>query len=238
MQYRSISLEDGTVEALKWLALVLMTLDHINKYLLHGSDPVLFAVGRLALPLFSFVLAYNLARPSSIANAGQVFPRTLARLGGTAAAATVPFVALGGLVGGWWPLNVLAMLCVATAIMYLLVQGGFWCKTAAVTLFCLGGAVVEFWWPALAMCLAAWYYCRRPSWVAATAWVASVFALTLIGWAVAGMPVLNAGMWGLLLFPLIFAAQHVSLTAPRLKWFFYAYFPGHLAALWAIAHAH
>jgi len=31
-----------------------MTLDHINKYLLHGSEPILFAVGRLALPLFSF----------------------------------------------------------------------------------------------------------------------------------------------------------------------------------------
>jgi len=33
-----------------------MTLDHLNKHLLHASIPELFAAGRLALPLFGFVL--------------------------------------------------------------------------------------------------------------------------------------------------------------------------------------
>ena len=41
-------LSSGTLEALKWLALLLMTLDHVNKHLLHASVPELFAAGRLA----------------------------------------------------------------------------------------------------------------------------------------------------------------------------------------------
>ena len=57
---------DGTIEGLKWLALVLMTGDHVNKYLFNATLPVLFEAGRIALPLFVFVLAYNLARPGTL----------------------------------------------------------------------------------------------------------------------------------------------------------------------------
>nr|WEG85486.1 trbP [Escherichia coli] len=57
---------DGTIEALKWLALLAMTGDHVNKYLFNGTLPYLFEAGRLALPLFVFVLAYNLARPGAL----------------------------------------------------------------------------------------------------------------------------------------------------------------------------
>ncbi len=52
-------IESGTLEGLKWLGLLLMTVDHVNKYLLHDAIPALFAAGRLAVPLFSFVLAYK-----------------------------------------------------------------------------------------------------------------------------------------------------------------------------------
>ena len=56
---------DGTLEALKGLALLLMSADHVNKYLLNGTVPALFDAGRLALPDFTFVLACNLGRPAS-----------------------------------------------------------------------------------------------------------------------------------------------------------------------------
>jgi hypothetical protein len=52
-------LSSETTEALKWLALLTMTLDHVGKILL--SDPLaLDIIGRLALPLFAFLVAYNL----------------------------------------------------------------------------------------------------------------------------------------------------------------------------------
>ena len=42
-------LSSGTPEALKWLALLLMTLGHVNKQLLHASVPELFAAGQVKL---------------------------------------------------------------------------------------------------------------------------------------------------------------------------------------------
>lgn len=60
---------DGTVEGLKWLGLLLMTGDHVNKYLFNGTLPFLFEAGRLAMPIFVFVLAFNLARPGQIGRA-------------------------------------------------------------------------------------------------------------------------------------------------------------------------
>ena len=62
-----IVIADGTLEALKWLGIGLMTLDHMNKFLNGGQSAFIFDLGRIALPLFGFVLAYNLARPGSLA---------------------------------------------------------------------------------------------------------------------------------------------------------------------------
>jgi hypothetical protein len=59
--YPKLELADGSVEALKWLALVLMTIDHINHFIFKMQIPVMSDLGRLAMPLFGFVLAYNLA---------------------------------------------------------------------------------------------------------------------------------------------------------------------------------
>jgi hypothetical protein len=52
---KPLHVPNGTVEALKWLALALMTGDHVNKYLFNGTLPFLFEAGRLALPIFVFV---------------------------------------------------------------------------------------------------------------------------------------------------------------------------------------
>ncbi|MGE4125505.1 MAG: TraX family protein [Pusillimonas sp.] len=110
---KALRVPDGTVEALKWLALVLMTGDHVNKYLFNATLPVLFEAGRVALPLFVFVLAYNLARPGTLERG--VYGRAMSRLTVFGALASVPFVALGGLAWGWWPLNVMFTLLVVTA---------------------------------------------------------------------------------------------------------------------------
>ena len=89
-----LKFSDGAIETLKWVALVLMTLDHINKYLLHDSVPALFAIGRTTMPLFAVVLAFNLARPGALE--GGAAERTIKRLALFGAVATVPFIALGG----------------------------------------------------------------------------------------------------------------------------------------------
>jgi len=144
-------LTTGTVEALKWLGLVLMTIDHVNKYLLHEAMPALFAVGRLTMPIFAFVLAYNLARPDALVRG--VYKRVAVRLASVGAIASVPFIALGGLGWGWWPLNIMGMLLVATVCAWLLDLGGRWRVALAAAAFVVGGSSVEFWWPGVAACL-------------------------------------------------------------------------------------
>ena len=219
----ALNLSSGTLEALKWLALLLMTLDHVNKHLLHASVPELFAAGRLALPLFGFVLGYNLARPGALASGG--YSRTAHRLAIFGTIASIPFIALGGLGWGWWPFNIMATLLVATLCAWLIEVGGPARLALACVVFIVGGALVEFWWPGLAACLLAWAYCRRPRWLTLALWVG----------ALASLYVINRNLWALAAVPLIFAAAQVKLTVPRGRLGFYVYYPAHLAVLWALA---
>ena len=219
----ALVLSSGTLEALKWLALLLMTLDHVNKHLLHASVPELFAAGRLALPLFGFVLGYNLARPGALASGG--YSRTARRLAFFGSIATIPFIALGGLGWGWWPFNIMATLLVATLCAWLIEVGGPARLASAGVVFIVGGALVEFWWPGLAACLLAWSYCRRPSW------------LTLALWAggLASLYVINRNLWALAALALIFSVGQIEMNLPRGRLGFYVYYPAHLALLWGLA---
>lgn len=217
-----LTLSNGTLEGLKWLALVLMTGDHINKYLFNGTLPWLFEAGRLAMPIFATVLGYNLARPDALQR-GR-YTRTMARLVIAGSAASVPFLALGGLAAAWWPLNAMFTLLVVAAVAWLLDRGSKADRAAAVLLFAVGGSMVEFWWPAVALGLGIWFYARRPTWSAATVSVMACAALTLV----------NGNLWALLTLPLLLLASRADLPIPRVRWAFYGYYPLHLAALWLV----
>lgn len=215
-------LADGTLEGVKWLALVLMTLDHANKHLLHDSLPAIFYAGRLAMPLFAFVLAYNLARPESLASGA--YGRACRRLAIGGLVASVPFIGLGGLVWEWWPLNIMFMLLVSASVMFLVERGGAWRLALAALLFVVGGANVEFWWPAIVITLATWRYVKRPNWSALIVWIAATAALYVI----------NRNMWALASLPVIFLATRVELRLPRLQHVFYVYYPLHLLVIWLV----
>ena len=214
-----VELSDGAVEAMKWLGLVLMTADHAQKYGMIAV-PGVYEAGRLAFPLFGIVLAYNLARAKSHDHA--VYVRVLTRLLVCGAIASIPFIALGGLGFGWWPLNCMGTLAVAVCIMYVIEsRRPFW-KTKAATLFLLGGAMVEFWWPGVALCVGAWRYCTHPTGGALLLWLAGTAGLTLIngnGGACASFVVL-VGM-----------ASLVTIEIPRASRWFYLYYPAHLAII-------
>ena len=215
-----IELSDGAVEAMKWLGLILMTADHAQKYGLMPTVPGVYEAGRVAFPLFGIVLAYNLARAKSHDHA--VYVRVLTRLLVCGAIASIPFIALGGLGFGWWPLNCMGTLAVAVCIMYLIeVRRPFW-KTSAASVFLVGGAMVEFWWPGVALCVGAWLYMKQPTGGALLLWLAGTAGLTLIndnGWACASFVVL-VGM-----------ASLVTIEIPRASRWFYLYYPAHLAVL-------
>jgi hypothetical protein len=217
-----LAVPHGTIESLKWLALVLMTGDHVNKYLFNAKLPLLFEAGRLTLPIFVFVLADHLARPGALERG--VYGRTMRRLTVFGALASLPFMALGGLYAGWWPLNVMFTLLVITATAWLIERGGALRLIAAAAVFALGGSLVEFWWPAVLFGLAVWSYTRRPSWTAA------ILALL----ACATRQLINGNPWALAALPLILLASRVDLRLPRWRWAFYGYYPLHLGVLWLV----
>ena len=150
---------NGSLEAIKWTALVLMVFDHINKFLYAETLPVVFQEGRIVMPMFGFVLAYNLARPGALASGmhGRMMYRLL--LAGLAAT-PMCIVLNGGLVSGaaWWPLNILFTLLLVVALTYLVDRGGIVRYLAAAALFVIGGAFVEYLWMGVLCCLGAWFF--------------------------------------------------------------------------------
>lgn len=210
----------GSIETLKWLALALMTLDHINKYFFAEKLPGVFELGRIAMPLFAFVLAYNLARPGALASGAYI--RTMKRLALFGAVATPFFIGLGGLVSGWWPFNIMFMLLTATAALYLVEKGSTASMWAAALVFVVGGAFVEFWWFGLGFCVCSWWYCKTARKAALVAWML----------AAASLYVVNRNLWALAAIPLTLAATLVDVRMPRFRYAFYAYYPAHLAIIY------
>ena len=186
---------------------------------MHESNAFMFNAGRIAMPLFCFVLSYNLARPG--ATERGVFKRVCKRLVIFGVVSTVPFIALGGLLSGWWPLNIMFALALSTACIYLISQGGSGKIALAVILFLVCGAFVEYWWFILLMSIFAYKYCKDQNPAYLIFWVFFTALLYVI----------NKNFWALASFPLIFSLRHYQIKVPRLKMFFYAYYPVHLSLI-------
>jgi hypothetical protein len=209
---------DGTLEALKWLALGLMALDHANKYLFNEASAVLFDLGRMAMPLFGFVLMYNLARPGALAAGTHL--KVMRRLILFGALATPAFAALVG----WWPLNILFMLLLATGMVWLVELGGAARISLAVLAFVVAGALVEFWWFGVLSCLGAWAFCRQPTAARLALWAAAIASLWIV----------NRNFAALACLPLVWAASQVGMPLRPHRWAFYGFYPAHLAVIWLV----
>lgn len=206
----------------KWIALVAMTADHVNKHLLAEYSPELFAFGRLAFPIFAAVLGMNLAR-GELGAAGRW--RTIRRLAAVSAIAQIPFVGLGPTFLGWWPLNAMASLLCVALIVTMLERADWRGYAGAVAVFAIGGAMVEFWWPGILIGVGAWLSLRAPG-VRLLGW-------TIFGLGLAGLGWINGNQWALAALPVLAAAKWLP-RAPRGKWAFYGYYPMHLTAIWGL----
>jgi hypothetical protein len=216
-QRSPLHIADGTLEALKWAALALMLLDHVNTFLYNRTLPGAYEAGRWVAPVFAFVLAYNLARPDAMARG--VHLRVMRRLALFGALASPPFMAL---IGTWWPLNILFLLLAGTAVVYGLQRGDGPGVAVAALAFAAGGMLAEYLYAGLAMFIAAWAFVRRPDALRFVAWVGFTGSLVL----------LNGNYWALTAIPALLLAARVDLHLPRLRWVFYAFYPLHLALLW------
>jgi len=199
-------------EVLKWLALVLMTGDHINKVLLQDGLPWLTDVARVVFPIFAMVLAYNLVQHPD----PQAARRSLLRLL-VVAVLVQPFHAWA--FGYWVPLNVLFSLAL-----------GVYCCTEANRPLALaaalaGGLVVDYGWCGPAIMLSTMAVLRSGG-----RWWTWVCLLV----SVAGLYAINGNLYALAAFPLVWMLGTLPGRVPRWRWAFLGYYCAHLAVLVAL----
>lgn len=220
---------------LKIIAVLAMIIDHYNKFLNDGENAVMFGIGRIALPIFLFVLGYNLAHIKP-----EHMLRIIRRLMFFGLLAIPAYNAMGGgILWGWWPLNVLFLLAGLVSVVYLwspVDKLNRWrqllLRTGAVLVFLMTGLVAEFWFFGLFLGL---YIYRLFSlgenaekWRIAIRLLGVLISLLILG-------VVNGNQWALASVPviaLVLALPEVRL--PRGKWFFYWFYPAHLVALWVV----
>lgn len=228
-----LTLSSGAIETIKWLALIAMTLDHANKILLNAQFAWMYALGRLAMPLFGFVLAYNLAMPDALKS--HIYSRVMMRtfIVGLVAA---PFYSVAFHHVGLGALNILFALGLATCIIYLIdksmhshnADSAIITRALAMALLMLGSLLVEGQIIAVGYVLAAWTYCKTQNVWTLLIWILSIASLYLI----------NDNAWAFAAIPIILLTSKINFELPRLRWVFYAYYPLHLAILLSMQRCH
>ncbi|MBH1775560.1 conjugal transfer protein [Stenotrophomonas maltophilia] len=197
-------------EVLKWLAVVLMTCDHVAKIVYGGYVPGLSEAGRVAFPLFALVMAYNLAQP------GADPVKSVRRLG-TWGLIAQPVHALA--FGYWLPLNILLTFALCAAAIYAARQRKWVVLAFAATVLT---AFVDYQWAGVGFVLLAWLgFHRRQHCLLVPAFAA-------ICW-------FNGNLWALAAIPVALGLSRVAWPVPRGRWAFYGYYVGHLACLGLVA---
>lgn len=209
-------ISNGSIEGLKWIGLVLMTLDHTNTILFNGKYSVMFELGRLVMPLFAFVLAYNLARTPKNED---VYQRVMKRLFIYGVIATPFFMFIHS---SWYPLNIMFTLLTSTVCIYFIDKGSLMDSIFAMLIFSIGGVLAEYWYPAILFTIFSWQYCRSGEKQWLLLMLVMMFPIGVTN---------NMSMTGALSLIIIFAGAKINLTLPRAKYFFYVYYPLHLAIL-------
>lgn len=222
---------NGQLEALKWIALASMFLDHFGRHLLGwGQDTWVFALGRIAFPLFALVLALNLARGGDRAARAA---RTAKRLAVWCAVSVLPSIWARGepaLVNVLATLGLGALACWALASPAALAL-----RVAGSVAIALASHWVEFGLAGVFLVPAIYLWCTD-SRVEGAVLAVLLFAAT--GWLNAtfgGWPAMLGTLAGL---PIAWAIRQSPASAPRLQLAFYLVYPLHLALIGGLKSFH
>lgn len=211
-----VKFSDGELEALKYLALLFMIADHVNKYLFNGTLPYCYEVGRLALPLFAFILGYNCAR----ANISSIsLLKVVKRLFIFGILATPPHAYLGNIYA-IWPLNILFTLAASVLVIYLLVEER---AITGLLVFLIAGFFVEFFHVGVLLPIASYYLFKTKQ----------LRFLFLIVFCLLSLTFINNNYYALssLIVVFLFKPLNINYTRPKWsKWLFYYFYPVHLIA--------
>lgn len=238
-------LSRGQQEALKWLAVITMTLDHANKLLYDFDYPVMFWLGRLAFPLFAFLIAYNLV-VREVKPTRYLWPLLVFAL------ATQPLS-----MWVWKDRDGNILFTLYLGVLYLglhalLLQRfhSFIAHALLIVIFFLPSLQVQYGPVGVFLIPVLVYFLRQPTllgYVLLSVYLIAVNALltpNVIAFFVSplhGLYQLFSGLEPymlvpLFLFPIVVLLSRLPLAVRRSNpWFFYAFYPAHLAALYLLA---
>jgi hypothetical protein len=208
---RPFHLSSGACETLKWIALACMLIDHINSAFYAREIAWMTPVGRIAMPLFTLVLGYNLARPGS--DPDRLLKKLL--IFGLVAQ---PFHAILAMKGSWLPLNVLFTFAAGIAYTQW-VQKKNW--TAAIALLVVATLTVDYSFVGVLLLAASWFYFSNPT----------PKSLTWLAVAIGGLCLFNNNFYALLGVAIFYSAAWWTFRLPRSKWLFWIVYPAHFALL-------
>ncbi|HET8985658.1 MAG TPA: TraX family protein [Trueperaceae bacterium] len=225
-------LDSGQQEVVRWFAMLCMVIDHVGAVLLpaDAAQPLRF-IGRIAWPLFAFLMAYNVA-------ARGVDPlRYLRPLLLWVLVAQLPHY----LLFGWLRVSILGALFLAATALTLLLRAGIGpsgmaarptsrLAPAYLVIGLIGvwllASYVEYGQMGVLLVLALWWAVGGGG---TLAWVAAIGATALVNYPWSNWP------GALLAVPVMFLAGRLPLRLPRsgqLPWLFY---PAHLLILWLVS---
>jgi hypothetical protein len=222
-----MKLTDGQIESLKWIGLASMFVDHFGRLLLgHPDDGWVFALGRLAFPLFALVLALNLAREGDrVARAW----RTARRLALWCLVAVPPSIWARGepmLVNVLGTLALGALLCVLVAM-----RGQVVVRLVACGAVAFASWHVEFGTPGVFLIPAIFLWATERQWEAAAL---AALLLLLTGWLNAMFGGAAAFLATLATVPIAYAVSRLDWRVARYQFAFYLVYPAHLALIGAL----
>jgi hypothetical protein len=221
---RSLFFTDGQLETLKWVALASMFLDHFGRHLLgYGQETWVFALGRIAFPLFALVLGCNLAREGDQPVRAA---RTARRLAIWCAVSVLPSIWARGepmVVNVLGTLGLGAIVCWSLASQAALPWRVAVCVAAAVASNHVEfGLMGVFLIPAVYMAFGGWP--REGGVLAALLFVTTAWFNGSFG----GAPAF-AGTLGALAIAVL--VRQLPLVVPRVGRLFYVIYPSHLALI-------
>ncbi|MGP4945161.1 TraX family protein [Pseudoalteromonas nigrifaciens] len=208
-----VKLSNGALECLKWIALILMTGDHISTFLAGGDIAVLNNAGRIAMPLFAFVFAYNLNRE----NAQTLYKRSAKRLLIFGLISTPFYISLAN-TNGIYPLNILFTLAAGLLCIVAYSQKRY---VELALVFIFTGLIVEYNWFGLMLIFTCYMYIKSKQ----ERWLYSVLLSLVL------LYLSNMNFYAFLAIPIILMFAGREVKFPRFKWAFYCYYPLHLCVL-------
>ncbi|MCL2080988.1 MAG: conjugal transfer protein TraX [Oscillospiraceae bacterium] len=230
---------------LKWLAVITMLIDHVGVALIPGGTPAYFvcrAVGRLAMPLFAFMIAEGYFYTKN-------YGKYMSRLIIFAFISEIPFdLILRGRFPSWDNQSIMVTFVVALAGLYFFDRFAAADKRFSALLALLASAFAAQLFNAdygaygILIVFVFYFYRGRPRLLAA--WYSAAVIIFAVLGAVSEMPYTNNVILSLLtgfalfsLIPILLYSKHrkKGYTAPVWQYFFYIFYPAHMMILYILS---